>query len=198
MARMAGVRGLLAASVAVCVLSPGASPTRAVLASGDDKDIAIRDDCDPDDPAWAPTGGCTLRDGDVTNAEFFAESGPTSGPLAASVIGHQAWRNDPPYLKIEEGETVKVRNRGGRIHTFTEVAEFGGGRVPVLNQGLAPAPECNAPTSTAVDLPPGARARVGGLAEGNHRFQCCIHPWMRAIIKVKPEDGEKDDEEDDH
>jgi plastocyanin len=201
MSRMTGVRGLLAAAVAVCVLSPSASPTRAVLASGDDNDIAIRDDCDPDDPAWAPSGGCTLRDGDVTNAEFGVESGPASGPLASSVIGHQAWRNDPPYLKIEVGDSVKVRNRGGRTHTFTEVAEFGGGRVPPLNQGLLPAPECNPPTSTAVDLAPGAKARVRGLAEGNHRFQCCIHPWMRAIIKVKPErhhNHDDEDEEDQH
>jgi hypothetical protein len=22
------------------------------------------------------------------------------------------------------------------------------------------------------------------LSPGNHRFQCCIHPWMRALIKV--------------
>jgi len=29
---------------------------------------------------------------------------------------------------------------------------------------------------------------VSGLAEGNHHFQCCIHPWMRAVIKVKRED----------
>ena len=35
------------------------------------------------------------------------------------------------------------------------------------------------------------------LKEGNHRFQCCIHPWMRAIIKVKPK-GHDDDEEEDN
>jgi plastocyanin len=194
MSRMAGARGLLAASVAVWVLSPGASPTSAVLADGDDHNVSIRDDCDPADPAWNPTGGCTLRGGDVTFDEFFAESGPESGPLALSVIGHQGWWNDPPYLKIEEGETVKVRNRGGRIHTFTEVAEFGGGRIPVLNKGLEPAPECNPPTATSVDLRPGAKATVQGLSEGNHRFQCCIHPWMRALIKVKAEEEEDKDD----
>jgi len=35
---------------------------------------------------------------------------------------------------------------------------------------------------------PGGKAEVGTLAEGNHHFQCCIHPWMRAVIKVKRED----------
>ena len=29
---------------------------------------------------------------------------------------------------------------------------------------------------------------VDNLTPGNHKFQCCIHPWMRAIVKVKPED----------
>ncbi|MGQ0714784.1 MAG: cupredoxin domain-containing protein [Gemmatimonadaceae bacterium] len=144
------------------------------------RQIAIRDDCDPRDPAWAPTGGCLLRRGDVTFAEFAAEN---NSPLAASVVGHQAWRNDPTYLKIEEGETVRVRNEGGRFHTFTEVAAFGGGKIPspALNKGLVTAPEC--PGST--DIPPGGRMQVSGLAAGNHRFQCCLHPWMRALIKVK-------------
>jgi plastocyanin len=75
---------------------------------------------------------------------------------------------------------VKVTNRGGRVHTFTEVAEFGGGRVPPLNQGLVPAPEC----ATATNVPPGTSQEVTGLGPGNHRFQCCIHPWMRALVKV--------------
>ena len=146
----------------------------------DDRQIAIRDDCDPNDPAWAPTGGCLLRHGDVSFAEFGTE---LSSPLSLSVIGHQAWRNDPPYLKIRRGESVRVRNRGGRTHTFTEVANFGGGRVPnpALNKGLSPAPECPG----SIDVLPGGRTEVAGLAAGNHRFQCCIHPWMRALIKVK-------------
>ena len=127
-------------------------------------------------------GGCLLKRGDVTFAEFNAE---LSSPLSLAVIGHQAWRNDPPYLKIEAGKSVHVRNRGGRTHTFTEVANFGGGRVPNpnLNKGLAPAPECPG----SVDILPGGSATVSGLAAGNHRFQCCIHPWMRALIKVKPD-----------
>ena len=153
--------------------------------NGDDDDagenarIAIRDDCDPRDPAWAPTGGCLLRHGDVTFAEFSAE---LNSPLALSVVGHQAWRNDPSYVETFPGRTVRVRNEGGRTHTFTEVANFGGGKVPPLSKGLVTAPEC--PAST--DIPPGGSMTVTTLAPGNHRFQCCIHPWMRALIKVKP------------
>jgi hypothetical protein len=151
--------------------------TKPVVAD-DDKKITLRDDCDPTDPAWTPTGGCALEQGDVNFAEFNGELG---SPLSLSVVGHQAWRNDPPYLKIEIDEDVKVRNRGGRTHTFTEVANFGGGRVPPLNQGLIMAAEC----ATASNIPPGTGAKVSGLTAGNHRFQCCIHPWMRAIVKVK-------------
>ncbi|MGQ0642031.1 MAG: hypothetical protein ACT4P6_14870 [Gemmatimonadaceae bacterium] len=60
-----------------------------------------------------------------------------------------------------------MRNRGGRFHTFTPVAQFGGGRVPVpvLNQGLTMAPEC-ALAPGAVDpwgLTPGAKLEVTGL-----------------------------------
>jgi plastocyanin len=146
--------------------------------------IAMRDDCDPDDPGWAPTGGCLVRDGDVDLDEFFGE---VASPLSLAAIGHQAWRNEPSYLKIETGETVRVSNRGGRVHTFTKVANFGGGRVPPLNVGLAPAPECAA----AVDVAPGDRIEVSDLGPGNHRFQCCIHPWMRALVKVEGE-GEDD------
>ena len=45
---------------------------------------------------------------------------------------------------------------------------------------LVMAPEC----ATAVNVPPGGTVHVTGLSAGNHRFMCCIHPWMRAIIKV--------------
>jgi plastocyanin len=149
-----------------------------------DSIVVIRDDCAPNDPGYAPTGGCLRKEGDVSFAEFGAE---LSSPLApTSVIGHQAWRMDPPYIKIDADDTLMVRNRGGRAHTFTEVSNFGGGKIPspALNKGLMTAPECLVST----DIAPGGKAEVTGLTEGNHHFQCCIHPWMRAIIKVKRED----------
>ncbi len=167
------------------LLFVGAWRTGPVLASDSDNDarVTLRDDCDPRDPTWAPTGGCALRRGDVDRNEFNAL---VQSPLSNATIGHPAWRFDPSYLKIEADETVEVRNRGGRGHTFTEVAAFGGGFVPPLNFGLTPAPECT-PAAAPV-LPPGAETNVTGLGVGNHRFQCCIHPWMRTLIKVKPND----------
>src|SRR5687768_12817819 len=165
---------------AVAAFAVSATQTKPVIADSDQgKKVDMRDDCDPEDPAWAPVG-CGLRRGDVNVMEF---NGELSSPLSLSVIGHQAWRNDPSYLKIETNTDVMVRNRGGRPHSFTEVAQFGGGRIPPLNQGLIPAPECAA----AITVPPGESIEITGLAAGNHRFQCCFHPWMRAIVKVKPE-----------
>jgi plastocyanin len=143
--------------------------------------VVMRDDCDPDDPAWNPTGGCARQRGDVTFAEFNAELFTALSIPPPEPVGHQAWHNDPPYLELISGDSVRVRNRGGRVHTFTKVQNFGGGNVPPLNGGLAPAPEC----ASAENVPPGESTTVEGLTPGNHRYQCCIHPWMRALVKVK-------------
>jgi hypothetical protein len=179
------------------LLAVGTAVWATATALGDDgssggRQITIRDDCDPNDPAWNPLGGCALRRGDVTVEEFDEE---LASPLAASAVGHQAWRFDPSYLKIEEGQTVRVRNRGGRPHTFTKVAEFGGGFVDELNVGLEPARECEPPAGPLGIIPPGGSTRVSGLSVDNHRFQCCIHPWQRALIKVLPDEDDHDDDD---
>ena len=81
---------------------------------------------------------------------------------------------------------MRVDNVGGRVHTLTEVAHFGGGIAPnpALNEGLTLAQECR----EANNMLPGDRAHVSGLAVGIHKFQCCFHPWMRALIKVDEND----------
>ena len=188
---MTRIRVLALAAILALVAAAFAAATQAGRSHGDkgrSAKIAIRDDCDPTDPAWAAVGGCTLKRGDVSFAEFSAE---LDSPLAASVIGHQAWRNDPPYLEVKTGSSIRVHNVGGRTHTFTEVKAFGGGKVPnpALNEGLTTAPECPG----SLDIAPGGRIKLSGLAVGNHRFMCCIHPWMRALIKVKEDGGKKHD-----
>jgi hypothetical protein len=55
--------------------------------------------------------------------------------------------------------------------------------VPPLNIGMMPAPECTPNTTTP--LSSGATQELDGLAPGLHKFQCCIHPWMRATIRVE-------------
>src|SRR6478609_481696 len=95
--------------------------------------ISIVDYCDPADPAWAPTGGCLQKDGDVTLAEFNAL---LHSVLSPAVVGHPGWRMEPSFSEAKPGESLRVTNVGGRTHTFTEVANFGGGKVPQLSEGL--------------------------------------------------------------
>jgi plastocyanin len=159
-----------------------------VAGSDDDNDnkIAVLDDCLPSDPGWAPTGGCALKphQGNVSFAEFNALlRSPLTIPSDGALIGHPAWRNQPSHLTARSGKTVRVTNKGGRGHTFTEVTNFGGGFVPPLNIGLTQAPQCT-PAGT-IPLAPGATVELKGLAPGLHRYQCCIHPWMRATIRVE-------------
>jgi plastocyanin len=179
--RVVGVVVLLVLGTAAFA---AATPARRSDDNAGTRQVVMRDDCDPNDPAWNAVGGCALKRGDVSFAEFVGE---LDSPLSAAVVGHQSWRNDPSYLKVRADQTVHVRNAGGRPHTFTEVQNFGGGKVPFLNEGLLVAPECPG----SVDVPPGGSTNASGLAVGNHRFQCCIHPWMRELIKVKPR-GEDD------
>jgi hypothetical protein len=158
------------------------APDRVGAERDEDDKVRMQDDCDPSDPGWNATGGCALHTGTVTEAEFAAFSVNTTGsPLALSVIGHPAWRNDPGYSVLPIGDELKVVNTGGRNHTFTEVAEFGGGRVPALRTGLAPAPEC----ASAPVIPAGARVDIADLSPGLHKFQCCLHPWMRTVVSVE-------------
>src|SRR5262249_20197805 len=108
-------------------------------------------------------------------------------PLSQAVIGHPAWRFGPADLKNESDEGGGVRNEGGRVHTVTEGADICGGRVSPLSTRFTRAPRrINPPDPN--DVPPGAGVEVSGLSVGNHRFQCCIHPWMRMLIKVKAND----------
>ena len=147
----------------------------------------VTDDCDPN-ADWGP-GGCLRESGEVSRAEFMAAN-------ANRYPGHPSWRIVPPFVADQNQDDIRVENTGGRGHTFTEVARFGGGFVPPLNPpGAIPARECAiinpdgtlrpAPTALATTLDPGAELRVEGLAPGTHNFQCCIHPWMRTTVKVQ-------------
>jgi plastocyanin len=162
------------------------SNTATVVADSDQNGkIALLDDCDPTIGAgWNVPGnlnGCLRDEGTVSRAEFGAF---LTSPLSLSVVGHPSWTISPTYITPNAGKRLRVTNEGGRGHTFTEVAEYGGGFVGMLNQGLAPATECAAAAGAVI--PPGERIEIAGLAVGTHKFQCCIHPWMRADVKVLP------------
>lgn len=174
---------LVPALIGVFVISASAQSQSGVTVASQKK-IAILDDCDPDDPLWTPTGGCLLRsnEGDVTFAEFVMLLNSPLSPT--TVVGHPSWRNDPSYATVTPGTTVQVANKGGRVHTFTEVANYGGGFVPFLSTGLIPAPECLGPAAGATTVAPGESIEITPAGAGTHKYQCCIHPWMRGAIKV--------------
>lgn len=99
-----------------------------------------------------------------------------------------AWRFSGP-VTVAAGGTITAVNNGGEFHTFTEVANFGGGCVQVLNDllGLTPVPECaQAPgIFGATGAGPGGSTTTGPLAAGTHKFLCLIHPWMRATVTAR-------------
>ena len=71
---------------------------------------------------------------------------------------------------------------------MTEVAEFGGGCVPELNEILGPhvrSVECAIPgIFGSTGIAPAATLETGALASGTHRFMCLIHPWMKTTATV--------------
>ena len=177
--RVLALVGLLALAAATYAVATPNGTSMADEAGG--KNILIKDDCDPTDPAWSNVGGCALAQGDVTLAQFAGEN---DSPLADAVIGHQAWRNDPSYLEIRPGDSVRVDNVGGRVHTLTEVEHFGDGIAPESSpqRGAGSARRsASKPTTSS----PAGRAHLSGLAVGIHRLQRCFHPWMRALVKVE-------------
>src|SRR6267378_4448390 len=99
------------------------------------------------------------------------------------------WDFEPDTLRIRQGTILSVVDQGGEPHTFTEVAQFGGGFIDGLNHGEATVPECaNGFSNLAVArtrILQGSHIEVTGLKKGEHRFQCCIHPWMRMTVDVK-------------
>ena len=156
------------------VLTTGSS---AVSAS---RQVVIRDDCDPATFNAVLGPGSCVKDGTTTFSEFV-------GQLIAQARA-PAWRFAPDHLSLAAGGTLEGRNLGGETHTFTEVANYGGGCIGFLNGllGLTPVPECEgfpggAFEATAV---PAGGTRSVTLAPGIHRFECLIHPWMRTTVNV--------------
>jgi plastocyanin len=161
---------LLAATLMSC--SDSASPKV-------DARVSAQDQCDPASFNAALGSGTCTKQGTVTLTAFNNELNST----------HQvaAWRFVPTALSINLGQSIAVTNDGGEKHTFTEVANFGGGIVPALNSASGnptEAPECAALAANAM-IAPGTTFRTDAATdEGVEHYQCCIHPWMRATVTV--------------
>lgn len=148
-----------------------------------DKKIRMYDDCEATSFNAVLGDGACIGNGHTTFGEFIEE-------LEETQDAHK-WLNQPSAIHANVGRPTLIENLGGEVHTFTRVANFGGGFVVELN-GISgnpvPAPEC-LNFGAIVFIPAGASedgptAGSAGLPVGTSRFQCCIHPWMRTVIEV--------------
>lgn len=175
---------LMAAATACYDTQHPAAPTRgagsavASAARSSDHVVSILDACDG--PSFAAQDVDCSHTAGVTFTQFISEL------QARGTVG--AWHFAPTNLILQPGQSFSAFNRGGEVHTFTEVEHFGGGIVAPLNQlsgNPVPAPECLALGSDDF-IPPGASSESDVAdEEGTELYQCCIHPWMRAVVTVK-------------
>ena len=156
------------------VLATGSSST-----SGS-RQVVIRDNCDPASFNAVLGPGACVRNGGTTFSTFVSQ-----------IIDQgraPAWRFAPDHLSLAAGGTVEGRNLGGETHTFSEVANFGGGCIAFLNGllGLTPVPECAGfPGGVfGATVVPAGGTLTASLAPGVHHFECLMHPCMRTTVVV--------------
>jgi hypothetical protein len=138
--------------------------------------VIMRDACDPE--SFGAVGVTCVREGGIALDRFLE--------LLREHQTIDAWGFSPGTLEAIVGQTLVARNQGGEVHTFTEVAAFGGGVNGLLNAlsgNPTPAPECqNLPPNAFIA--PGASQQTEVGAPGAKHFQCCIHPWMRLDLRA--------------
>ena len=147
--------------------------------------VVALDECDPTtfNGALGPDFCKNVALGASTKlADLFAK--------AAAGTPDKNWDFEPDVVKIKAGGTLYVSDQGGEPHTFTEVKEFGGGFLPVLNApGENVVSECSEGFANVAvaktRILQGSLTVVPNLAKGTHLYQCCIHPWMRVKVEVK-------------
>ena len=179
--RLAPTTAILALAVSSFVALGNQPPLVASAAAPNNRQVTMMDACDgPTFNFFVGPGACN-RDHGVSFPEFIAQ-----------LIAHQsvgAWRNAPSQTDAWLGDALTAINRGGEVHTFTAVHDFGAGLVPILNvlAGIPgdpnlPLPECAAEN---VFVSPGGSDAESLSQAGQLKFQCCIHPWMRTTVLVK-------------
>jgi plastocyanin len=146
--------------------------------------VVALDECDPVtfNAALGPDFCHNVALGAATTlSDLFAK--------AAAGTPDPGWDFEPDLVVIKKGDSLIVTDQGGEPHTFTEVEHFGGGFIPELNNGEETVPEC-AGGFANVDVAKtrilqGSQIQINGLSKGEHKFECCIHPWMRMKVEVK-------------
>ena len=172
--------------------STGASPATVALSRDENGPehiggIVAHDACDPASFNAQFGDGTCVKEGHVTLENFI-------GQLQTTHVA-KGWSLTPDELTARLGVDILGNNIGGETHTFTPVKAFGGGffePLNVLTDNLVPAPECLTldPDEDLVKAGDKYLIEKEELAEvvdasGIARVQCCIHPWMRATIRMQ-------------
>jgi plastocyanin len=188
-------KGAALTLLAGCVILAGATHVRAHGCSPSVAQVVALDECDPDsfnaevkDGGLGPGGTGFCHN---VSLPSFGYATTLSDLVMKAMNGtpDPGWDFEPDQLTIQKGTMVSVADQGGEPHTFTEVAQFGGGFLDVLNHGEPTVPECLGGFSNVAvartRIVQGGRLDIPDLPKGKHLFQCCIHPWMRMEIDVK-------------
>jgi len=145
--------------------------------AGEARNIGILDRCDPASfNALFGEGICVMQTAGVPVETFLERVNPKDG-------GHNAWRFTPEQVRLGPGQFLRLDNRGGEVHTFTEVVDFGGGFVPELNATLPPGTPLAVPIGDLRFIAAGEQIDLSVPAAGTHRFECLIHPWMQTTVE---------------
>ena len=93
-----------------------------------------------------------------------------------------------PTLQRTTGQPPPIAANGGLSYmSFDRNGDGGTGKALEDALALIAEGEGQRVADMVHNAPPGAPIDIGGLSVGTHKYQCCIHPWMRAAIKVLPE-----------
>ena len=165
--------GVLAVVAAAC--SPESdpnAPSPSFAREGRERSVQMLDACDPESfNAVLGAGTCTRNGGGVTFDRFIAllERNQTVG----------SWRFSPTQVTVHVGDVLIAVNRGGEVHTFTEVEAFGGGFIPELNAlsgSPVPAPECLL-TTLLEFVPPGGHVTETDRGVPALTVTCTVLVW---------------------
>jgi hypothetical protein len=176
--------------LAECVILAGATHAIADESSPGLAQVVALDECDPDTfNAALGEGGTGFCHNVALSALGYATTLTDLFTKAAAGKPDPGWDFEPDKLVIKKGIILSVVDQGGEPHTFTEVAKFGGGFIPGLNDGEPTVPECASGFSNIAvartRILQGSHLDITGLSKGKHLFECCIHPWMRMEVDVK-------------
>jgi hypothetical protein len=146
--------------------------------AGDTVKVFVMDRCEPESFDAAVEPGTCVRNGGVTFDKFLARVNPKDG-------GHNAWRFSRGDLVLRAGQHMTLINSGGEFHTFTEVANFGTGIVPLLDAALPPGTPPAVQSGAFNGIGAGETIELDSLSPGTHLFECLIHPWMQTVAEQR-------------